>query len=191
MHDVGKVDARALVSDERGTRVVFYGHEKISERLTRRALSRLRYSSAFVDACARLVAHHMFNYESEWKDATVRRFMRSVGERHLDDLFALREADCRSRDLRAEIAALGELRSRVQREQAARHTITESDLAVDGRDVMHVLGIGPGSEVGRSLTRLLECVLDDPAMNERSRLLELLRGWRGKNGKAKKNRKPS
>jgi tRNA nucleotidyltransferase (CCA-adding enzyme) len=179
LHDVGKVDAKQAVNDERGDRVVFYGHEKIGAVVTERVLERLRYPKAFVRRCRALVAHHMFNYEAEWRDSTVRRLMRNVGEKYLDDLFLLREADCRSRGLDEEIARVDELRARVDREVAARHTIRTEDLAVDGRDVMAECGIGGGPEVGEVLERLLERVIEDPSLNDRERLIELLRMWKG------------
>ena len=50
---------------------------------------------------------------------------------------------------------------------------TVRDLAVDGTVVMERLGIGPGPSVGVVLSQLLEAVLDDPALNERERLLEI------------------
>jgi tRNA nucleotidyltransferase (CCA-adding enzyme) len=45
------------------------------------------------------------------------------------------------------------------------------DLAVDGRDVMRVLGIPPGPEVGAVLGSLLERVLEDPGFNRRETLI--------------------
>jgi hypothetical protein len=48
------------------------------------------------------------------------------------------------------------------------------DLAVDGDTVMQAIGLPSGPEVGRVLERLLEEVLDDPALNTRERLLARL-----------------
>lgn len=182
LHDVGKVDARTTVVDERGERVVFYGHEKISAEMTEAVLLRLRYPRALVELCTRLVQHHMFDYRSEWKDATVRRFMRTVGDDAVEPLFRLREADCRSRDLDDEIAALDELRTRVAGERAARHTVRVEDLAVGGHDVMREKKIPPGERVGAILESLLERVIDDPSLNERETLLEMIRGEKGGGG---------
>ena len=175
LHDLGKVDARQIVRDEAGERVVFYGHEVISARITERVLERLRYPRVFIAKCAHLVAEHMYRYESEWKPATVRRFMARVGLENLDDLFALREADCRSRDLTDELAALDELRSRVQVELDERSGVHLKDLAVGGEDVMRELGIGPGPEVGEVLQRLFERVLESPELNKKATLVALMR----------------
>jgi tRNA nucleotidyltransferase (CCA-adding enzyme) len=49
-----------------------------------------------------------------------------------------------------------------------------TDLAIDGRDVMRMLGVPPGREIGVILERLLERVLDDPSLNDRAKLEALL-----------------
>ncbi len=52
--------------------------------------------------------------------------------------------------------------------------ITRADLAVTGRDLLDA-GVAPGPAVGETLGRLLERVLDDPALNRRDVLLALAR----------------
>jgi len=175
MHDVGKVDARREVEDAHGARVVFYGHEVAGAEHTRAALERLRYPHAFVARCEKLVALHMFGYTPEWKGATVRRFMRRVGEDLLEPLFRLREADCRSRGLRAELDALDELRGRVAAERAAQRAVTVADLALDGGDVMRACAIPPGPLVGKILEGLLEAVIEDPSLNDAHELERMAR----------------
>ena len=176
-------------------RVVFYGHEFVSEEMTERVLARLRYPSEFVARCRHLVREHMYRYETAWKPATVRRFMRRIGVDALDDLLALREADCRSRSLESELADLAELRARIEEQRRERATLTVNDLAVDGVDVMRVLGIAPGPTVGRILEFLLEHVTDTPGLNTRERLIATLHSeteqWEGRQREGKKSRKPA
>jgi tRNA nucleotidyltransferase (CCA-adding enzyme) len=173
LHDAGKVDTRQIVHDEDGPRVVFYGHEEVSAEIAERLLDRLRYPRSLVNRCVRLIREHMFRYENAWKPATIRRFMARVGVDHVDDLFALREADCRSRDLVDEITALQELRERVGAELRERSSVHITDLAVDGDDVMRALHIEAGPEVGRILQRLLDRVLERPELNQSDELLRL------------------
>ena len=97
----------------------------------------------------------------------VRRWLASVGDA-ADDLLQL--AELRSGappgwGLSArEIRARGEATSRGQ-------------LAVSGDD-LRAAGVEPGPELGQLLGRLLEAALEDPALNTRERLLELVRSWR-------------
>jgi tRNA nucleotidyltransferase (CCA-adding enzyme) len=57
-----------------------------------------------------------------------------------------------------------------------------ADLAVGGAEVMAELGLPPGPEVGRVLDRLLDRVVEDPAVNTREGLLEWLRALRREGG---------
>ena len=62
-----------------------------------------------------------------------------------------------------------------------------TDLAIDGKDVMRILGIAPGREIGVILERLLERVLDDPSLNEREKLEAMLPEVRDPPDRKKKN----
>ena len=175
LHDVGKVDTRQTIHDARGERVVFYGHELVSADCAGRILGRLRYPRQFVADCQHLIREHMFKYEAQWRPATLRRFMHRIGPEHLEDLFALREADCRSRDLVAEISNLEDLRRRVRDELATSATLRVTDLAISGTEVMTALGMAAGPGVGAVLERLLDRVLEQPELNRPETLLELLK----------------
>ncbi len=198
LHDLGKVDTRQVVTEDGISRVVFYGHEVVGAEMAERILTRLRYSNDVVASCRHLVREHMYRYERSWKASSVRRFMRRVGDDAIDDLLALREADCRSRDLADELAALEELRARIAEERRVRASVTVQDLAVDGNDVVAEAGVAPGPEVGAMLRLLLERVTDEPELNTRERLLDILRstGNRSQAGDAgrrgdQKSRKPA
>lgn len=174
LHDLGKVDKKTTVEEAGGEeRVVFYGHEDEGAAIAAKVLGRLRCSNALIDKVQHLIAQHMFDYTPEWSDAGLRRFIRRVGEDHLDDLFLLREADCCSRDLDESIAKLGELKKRVEKEFQKKRAFKVTDLAVGGRDLMKEFGIKEGKQIGEILDELLEAVLVDPSLNTRGRLIEL------------------
>ena len=98
----------------------------------------------------------------------------------LPDLFAVRVGDVvgrgRGEDPERE---LGELRVRVEKVLVEDQALGIGDLAVDGQDVMRVLGVPPGRAVGDTLRELLELVIDDPSLNDREQLLALLAARRG------------
>jgi hypothetical protein len=96
-----------------------------------------------------------------------------VGEENLDRLFALREADCRSRALDDRIENVRDLRRRVETELREARSFKVTDLEVDGADIIRVTGVAPGPRVGEILEALLERVLDDPGLNRRETLLEM------------------
>ena len=168
-HDLGK--ATTLADGH------FIGHEVAGARLAAAVGERLRLSRADSGWLTRLVRQHMFAYRPDWTDAAVRRFIRRVGADLLDDLFALRAADnAASGVAQPEATGLDELRARIEAVTAS-GPLSHAQLAIDGRDLTDELAIAPGPLVGELLDRLLEAVLDDPALNQRDRLLELARGW--------------
>lgn len=171
-HDIGKPRTRVVVDGE-GT---FYNHEVVGAEMTRQIMGRLRYSGQEIDAVVNLVRNHMFNYLPEWSDAAVRRLIRRVGPEALADLFDLRLADMQGHGpTHAFPVYLDELRERIDAILARQEALHIRDLAVDGNDVIRMSGVPPGKEVGETLKRLLELVLEDPALNERETLLGKLR----------------
>ena len=175
LHDIGKPDTRV----ERRGEGTFYDHQIVGAGLADGLLERLRFPAAMRAAIVHLVREHMFDYRAQWGDAAVRRWVRRVGEDAVADLFDLRIADLLGNGLKQGFPAqLEPLRQRIDRVLAEEHALRVSDLAVDGRDVMRVIGIGPGPAVGEALESLLEAVLEEPSMNTREGLLRRLAEWR-------------
>ena len=69
------------------------------------------------------------------------------------------------------VKLLMELQKRIEKELAKKSALSLKSLAVNGHDLMQ-LGIPAGKELGRILNELFECVVEDPAMNERQSLLK-------------------
>jgi putative nucleotidyltransferase with HDIG domain len=171
LHDIGKPLVRALGEDGIWT---FYRHEEESARLARDILTRLRYPTAKIEAVVHLIAVHMFHYEETWSDAAVRRFVVRVGEETLADLYALRRADTYgTTGVPPPPGAGAPLAERVERVLAVGRALSIRDLAVTGDDLASI-GVPRGPRMGRLLKELLETVLDDPAMNDKGKLLEVV-----------------
>jgi tRNA nucleotidyltransferase (CCA-adding enzyme) len=176
LHDVGKPRTRRVVDGE-GT---FHDHENVGARMSRQILDRLRFPHAERDRVSHLVAQHMFFYTPEWSDAAVRRFIRRVGRENLEDLFRLRRADTEAHGVEAASdGPLEELEARIEAVLAAEEALDVTDLAVSGEDVMKVMGIGSGPEVGRILDGLLDRVIEEPGRNTRENLIRILEELRG------------
>jgi putative nucleotidyltransferase with HDIG domain len=172
-HDVGKPMTRAEKEDGDAT---FYNHQFESARLAEEAMTRLRFSREMTQRVVHLVRQHMFDYRPEWTDATVRRFVRTVGADNVADLFDLRIADNVGNGTKTGFPHyLGELTDRINLVLEAEEALSVRDLKVDGADVMRTLKLKPGPEVGRVLERLLEDVLEEPSLNDRGKLLARMR----------------
>ena len=141
-------------------------------------MTRLKFSNDMIDNVCHLVKENMFHYESSWTAAAVRRFIIRVQPECMEDLYDLRLADMYGMynekvDLRysASIALLLELKERVQEELEKKTALSLKSLAVNGRDLMEI-GIPAGKLLGQILNNLLDCVIEDPAMNSREALLK-------------------
>ncbi len=167
LHDVGKPDTLADGH--------FLGHDKAGAEMAVEMLSRLHSPRLLQERVAHLVANHMFSYQANWSDTAVRRFIRKIGPAAVEDLLDLRSADNVGSGLPADSGGLVELRARIRTQTAGRLVLRREELAVDGRDLMVELGLPPGRRLGRILDELTERVIAEPAINDRTILLDLAR----------------
>lgn len=173
LHDVAKPRTRAW-SDKTGD-WTFYHHETVGADMADQWLRDYRFSNQERELVVSLVRHHLICYGPEWSDAAVRRFIKRVGAERVEPLLRLGEADAlgKGRNVDEELAALRELRRRVDKTIEEGNALTTRDLAVDGKDVLeHVES--PGPIVGEILRTLLDRVLEDPSLNTRDKLLPLV-----------------
>lgn len=167
LHDLGKP---ATFADGH-----FVGHDTVGATLAEAWLTELHAPRFLTADTANLVRHHMFVYDASWTDAAVRRFIRRCGATAVDELLDLRAADNIGSGLAADVDGLASLRARCHEQLEARVALDLSGLAIDGDDLMKALQIPPGPALGRLLDRLLEMVIADPMLNDRSRLLTVAR----------------
>ncbi len=170
LHDLGK--ATTLRDGH------FIGHEEVGADLADRVLRRLRFPRVRAERIVGAIRHHMFDYEREWTDAAVRRFIRRLAGVDRGLLFALRRADdAASGAGKAGEANQDELEARIAFQlESQPGLLVDRRLAIDGDDLQRELEIAPGPELGAILEHLTELVIEDPTRNERQTLLALARG---------------
>jgi tRNA nucleotidyltransferase (CCA-adding enzyme) len=173
LHDVAKPRTRAK-SDKTGD-WTFYHHEKVGADMAERWLREYRFSNQERELVTGLIRHHLICYSNEWTDAAVRRFIKRVGSDNVEPLLRLGEADAlgKGRHVEEELAALRELRSRIDKTIEEGSALTTGDLAVGGHDVIPLLDGRAGPAVGEILRPRLERVSDDPSLNTRDKLMPL------------------
>jgi tRNA nucleotidyltransferase (CCA-adding enzyme) len=151
----------------------FTGHETIGARRAEEIMQRLKASNADTAHVVALVRHQSDLFPPDAPDAGVRRWLRDISTERVRDLFRLRIARWRAR--REE----GGLRDLVARWRHAHRILLERPvlavhgLAIDGTDLKR-LGLEPGPRFGEILRELLERVIDEPALNERERLIAIV-----------------
>jgi len=106
----------------------------------------------------------------------VRRTIARIGPAELPALWSLRRADLRARGrlVSEGLENQARLESHFQMELQRASALKIAALAIGGREVMEALAVPPGPLIGRVLAKLLERALDEPEMNTRERLLDLV-----------------
>lgn len=165
LHDI----AKPHTYKETEGKPTFYNHEIIGSRMAKNIARRLRLSNHDVDRIFLLVRYHMFYYQPEHTDASIRRFMRKVGLENINDILDLREADRLGSGARKTSWRLEEMKERMISQLHQPFSIT--DMAINGHDLMENLELKPGPQLGKILNELFERVLENPELNTKEVLL--------------------
>ena len=176
-HDIAKPRVRKKANG----RWRFLGHAAASVELTKQIMTRLRFSNDMIGRVTNLIGNHMFEYKRELTERALRRFVKRVGPDNIDDLIKLRRADDLAhgwgRGFETDLEAF---KARIHSLLNQSPPLSVSDLAVSGDDVMALLGIRPGPEVGEILSRLLDAVIAKPEQNQKDELTRLLQTMRNR-----------
>lgn len=166
LHDVGKPITFAL----KNGKATFYNHETVGATIVRNIANRLHFSKEDREKLFMLVRWHMFSVSEFLTDAAIRRFIRRVGPENTTDMLDLRTADRLGSGVKSTSWRHEDFKTRIIDVQ--KHIPSVNDLAVDGLDVMKILGIKPGPQVGKILADLFVEISEDPKKNNRDYLLE-------------------
>ncbi|WP_326567357.1 CCA tRNA nucleotidyltransferase [Amycolatopsis rhabdoformis] len=177
LHDVGKPETREFIP---GGGVSFHHHEVVGARMARKRLRALKFSKEIVEQVSQLVFLHLRFHgyaNGEWTDSAVRRYVTDAGDL-LTRLHKLVRADSTTRN-RKKAAALQatyddlELRIAALKEQEDLNRV-RPDL--DGNEIMRLLGLKPGPQVGKAWKFLKELRLDRGPLDHDEAVAEL-RKW--------------
>jgi len=178
LHDIGKPATRRL---EPGGGVSFHHHEVVGAKMAGKRLKALRFDKATINAVTKLVFLHLRFHgygEAAWSDSAVRRYVTDAGDQ-LQRLHRLTRADCTTRNRRKAArlsAAYDDLEERI----AALAEQEELDAIrpdLDGNQIMAILGIPPGRQVGQAYQHLLALRMERGPLGEDEARRELLTWW--------------
>ena len=162
LHDIGKP---ATKRTETGGVVTFHHHDVVGAKLAKKRLRELRYDNDTITAVSTLIELHLrfFGYtEGAWTDSAVRRYVRDAGPL-LERLHILTRADVTTRNRRKAdrlAFAYDDLEERI-RLLGAEEELAAIRPDLDGEQIMAILGIKPGREVGDAYRFLLELRLEE------------------------------
>ncbi len=178
LHDIGKPATRKHEPDGG---VSFHHHEVVGAKMARKRLRALKYSKQMVDDVSQLVYLHLRFHgygESRWTDSAVRRYVTDAGPL-LPRLHKLVRADCTTRNRRRAArlqANYDNLEARID-ELAAQEDLQRVRPDLDGNEIMQLLGIPPGPQVGKAWNYLKELRLDRGPLTREEATAELMTWW--------------
>ena len=178
LHDIGKPATRKL---EQGGSVTFHHHDVVGAKLAKKRLTALRFDNDTIKAVCRLIELHLrfFGYsDQQWSDSAVRRYVRDADDQ-LKRLHILTRADVTTRNQRKAdrlAHAYDDLEARIK-VLAEQEQLDAMRPDLDGEEIMQLLGIKPGREVGQAYNFLLELRLDEGAVGKDEAKKRLLEWW--------------
>lgn len=170
-HDIGKGSTKT--TDEDGVDH-FHGHSDVSAEMAGQICNRLRFDNDTKNKVLKLIKYHDIAIITDEKH--VRRAINRIGKDLFPMLLEVKKADYMAQSLykreekEHEASRLHEIYRIITDRQDC---ISVSDLAINGRTLIEA-GIESGPEIGRILEGLLDKVLDDPGLNTKEKLMELI-----------------
>ncbi len=164
LHDAGKFDA-AKVEDGN---LYFHGHEKFDQEVVN-DLNTLRFSVKDIRYIRSLINVHMRPLTDETSPKAARRLLAKLETLGLDyrDFMRMRIADKKG-NLAKKPYKISEIKVRLNKlinELKAPSVLKKDHLKITGNDIIQLLGMRPGPEIGRIKNTLFETVLDNPDLN--------------------------
>lgn len=173
-HDISKPECYTEDQDGIGH---FYDHPEESARIADRVMRRLKFDNYTRESVVELVKYH--DAEISPTPRNVKKWLNRLGEEQFRRLLWVKEADIKAQKREYRDERLEKLQKIVEilEEVAFDDTTCFSlkDLAINGEDVMRIVGIKQGTEVGEWLNKALEKVIDGEIKNDREELLTWIR----------------
>jgi poly(A) polymerase len=161
--------------------VSFHHHDLVGAKLAVKRMKSLRFDKETTQNVARLIELHLrfFGYsDAAWSDSAVRRYARDAGDL-LERLHILTRADVTTRNKRKAdrlAFAYDDLEDRItELSKAEEMAAVRPDL--NGEEIMAILGIPAGREVGEAYNYLLNVRLDEGPIGAELARERLLTWW--------------
>lgn len=169
LHDIAKPVVKK--TDENG-RDHFKTHGPAGEKLAGKILRRLKFDNVTTRNTCRLIRYHDLRPTPDAED--VRRAVNLIGEELFPLYLKVQKADLLSQSTyrrEEKLARLSGVTEAYQGILERGECTSLKTLAVSGKDLIKA-GHPAGPALGALLERLLDCVLKDPTLNTKEKLLE-------------------
>lgn len=173
-HDIGK--PHCYQDGEDGIRH-FKGHGRVSADMTNEIMKRLRFDNDTREKVVELVYYHDVTFEVGKK--YVKRWLNKIGEEQFRRLLNVRRADIKAQadmDQETRLQKIDNIEYILEEVLQDNECFSLKDLAVNGKDVMGIMHIKSGKDVGCWLNEILTRVIDGRLKNDREDLIYWMTG---------------
>lgn len=171
LHDIGKPASKT--TDDKGVDH-FYDHADNSIKIAKGVLERLKFENKTIQLILRLIKHHDYDIKPDY--LYVRRAVVKIGEDIFLSLLKVKEADKKAQSpdkLTSGLENLSRIKEIYFDIKIKKQCLGIKDLAVDGNDLIDS-GLVPGREIGGILKYMLQKVVENPELNTKEKLLNLI-----------------
>jgi len=143
------------------------------EEFAAKILRRLKIKNSIIKNVSILV-------QEDWRaidflnPKNIRQFISKNGEENILNVLKLKRADIKIGKKIAKLKQLEKMEQKVRAVLEEKAAVSLKDLAINGKDFID-LGYQEGLELGETLKKLLEIVIDKPELNKKEILFELAR----------------
>ncbi len=178
LHDIGKFSACRW--NPKSKDLSFKRHDKIGAEIAEDELKNLKFSNKEINYITTLIRYHMHTLFSP---KAIRRTVHKLSKHDVPtmDLYRLKLADSNANIWKGPHPLSSAKKEIVMIEESINIKTSNrfDQLAIDGRDIMVITGLGPGPEIGKIKSILLDCVLDDPELNNEISLRTIVEEYIG------------
>lgn len=179
LHDLGKPDTWTI--DPKDGRHRFIKHDEVGSQLSLPMLRRLKFSKQQIKYIAKLIKHHIYPSQIiQSKDASEKatlRMFRRLGEDTPDvimlamaDRLATRGVEITDDDVKTNIDGLTDF---LQQFKETEENVIKIPKLLSGNEVMDMLGIKPGPQLGEILKALHEAQINSD-VNTKDEAIEFI-----------------
>lgn len=164
LHDVGKVIA---YNQRFSSKIYFHDHEKKSAETAKDILSLLNYSDEVIESVTKAIeVHGKFKNAAIPSKHAIRRFLKDVGDKHIDICFDVIDANNNSQGIdTSKHSQIDNVMKRIEKikEKEVKNKIR---IPINGKDIMVKYAIKKGPIIGKALNAVKERMSISPKMTK-------------------------
>lgn len=171
LHDIEKPSTKTLGKDGQDH---FYGHPEKGAKKAVEILKRLKFDNETIETVEHLIQWHDYRYTLT--PLGIRKAANKIGKEYMPLLFEVNRADTMAKNplmINDKLEELQKAKTLYEDMLLQGNCVSIKELKINGKDLI-AIGILPGKELGEILKYLLQCVIEDPDINQKEHLLKMV-----------------